>query len=319
MRRALGSAIAVSLLGGVAAFAAQEFGADGPSVTWTMVDVTDASHTGDAHVIRSGGQTMLIDAGPYELGRSQLVPYLRGEGIDRLDVVFVSHAHDDHYGGVRALVESGIDIGRVEFSLPAADVCEREVPWGCNAADIDATLRALIEASVPVEEPRLGEVWDLGDGATLEVVQLLEGSGPPAGTIDVNDTSTVLHLRVGEVSVLFAGDLNAPGGLHLVRQDLRLEDTVLLKVPHHGAESLPPDEFFDRVDPDYAFVPADETLWAHERTARTRAWLSANDVPTFVSGEEGNVTVHLRDGDGGGDGDDGGGVRIETGRHGPVD
>ena len=156
----------------------------------------------------------------------------------------------------------------------------------------------------------MAEVWDLGGGATLEVVQQLDASGPPVGSIDVNDTSTVLQFDVDDTSVLFSGDVNEAAGMRLVEHGLDLRDTVLLKVPHHGAESLPPDEFFDAIDPDYAFVPADETLWAHERTARTRAWLEAHDVPTFVSGEVGNVTVHL-----------GGDLAIETETEGaaPVD
>ncbi|MDQ3756382.1 MAG: MBL fold metallo-hydrolase [Actinomycetota bacterium] len=284
-------AIAVNLVSGVVAVATERLVIE-TEVTWTMVDVTGPMAQGDAHLLEIGSRVVLIDAGSYVLGRSRLVSYLEAQGIDRLDWVFVSHAHEDHFGGIRALIEADIDIGQVEISLPDAEVCRTEIPWGCNENDIRKLLALLHGEQIPVEEPVAPRAWHFGP-ATFELVQRLDTFADYAGAIDVNDTSMVLRLDVADGSVLFTGDLNTISGEHLMRRELGLRSTVLLKVPHHGTESLPRDEFFAAIDPDIAFVPAGSELWRSERSSRPRSWLESRAVPTFVSGDVGHVTVHL--------------------------
>jgi hypothetical protein len=77
----------------------------------------------------------------------------------------------------------------------------------------------------------------------------------------------------------------------LAFQSLGLQDDVLLKVPHHGTESLAPDGFFAAVAPDWAFVPAPASLWCSVRSQRPRTWLEQRHVPTWVSGFSGHVQV----------------------------
>ena len=51
---------------------------------------------------------ILIDGGSTnknELGKYQLLPYLKSRGISRLDGIYVSHTDEDHISGVRELLE----------------------------------------------------------------------------------------------------------------------------------------------------------------------------------------------------------------------
>jgi competence protein ComEC len=66
---------------------------------------------GDATVLRlPTGHTIMIDVGgrtPYsEPARSVIVPFLRGLGVRRLDLLVLTHADLDHVGGLATVVEA---------------------------------------------------------------------------------------------------------------------------------------------------------------------------------------------------------------------
>lgn len=87
---------------------------------------------GDGAVLRfPNGKTMLIDAGdrsPYfDYGERVVLPYLRRLGIRRVDVVLASHAHNDHIGGLVAVLEQlevghYVDSGQLAESRVARDL-----------------------------------------------------------------------------------------------------------------------------------------------------------------------------------------------------
>jgi competence protein ComEC len=89
---------------------------------------------------------------------------------------------------------------------------------------------------------------------------------------------------------LFTGDLNHALGAWLAHSDFDLAADVL-KVPHHGAEGCAPNEFFARVHPKAALVPAPKSLWLSDRSKQIRDYFAEQKIPTYVSGIDGNVTV----------------------------
>ena len=66
----------------------------------------------DALLLRSGNSAYLIDTGTKQ-SADKLLSVLRGEGIDRLTGVILTHTHADHAGGLKALVESDIVIENI--------------------------------------------------------------------------------------------------------------------------------------------------------------------------------------------------------------
>ena len=100
-------------------------------------------------------------------------------------------------------------------------------------------------------------------------------------------------LRNDTMRVLFTGDLNKYLGAHLAGlRDPRLQ-AELLKVPHHGTESLAPNAFFEWVAPLVAFVPAPHNLWLSDRSKRPREWFQSRSIPAYVTGEVGAMLVDL--------------------------
>jgi competence protein ComEC len=67
------------------------------------------------HIRTADGRNYLVDGGgsvDYEVGRKTLLPYLLKNGVGRLDGVFATHLHTDHWRGVCELSRD-MDVGKV--------------------------------------------------------------------------------------------------------------------------------------------------------------------------------------------------------------
>lgn len=267
-----------------------------PEIVWTMVNVNDTQLQGDAHLIQvRDGAAVLIDAGYRGSARKQLIPYLAKHKISGLDAVFITHPHKDHYEGLSSLLEAGIRIREVFFNIPDKQVCDKEKPWGCDYADVLRHIDLVKQKGIPVRPAAAGDRLDLGRGVRLDVLYAFDGIQTPVGATDVNDLSLIMVLTFAGGRFLFTGDLNQAIGGYLAKHAKDITADVI-KVPHHGTESVAPDSFFAAVGAKHALIPSPAGLWCTDRSARIRKWFEAMGVPVYVNGHAGHVRVEVRDG-----------------------
>ena len=269
----------------------------GPPLQWVMINVSTRNLQGDAHLIRTKGEkTILIDVGYYAPAKEQLVPFLQDQAITRIDSLFVTHPHRDHYEGIKALLEAGIKIGEVYFNLPDQVLCDRELPWGCNYQDLLRYHKMLRDAQIPLRQAKAGLALDLGQGAKLDILYAFSNADLPTKRHDINDLSMIMKLRYQGVEVLFTGDLNLFLGKWLAQhgKDLQAE---ILKVPHHGVAGIAPSAFFRKVAPEAAMVPGPSGLWCSKRGSQVRNWAAQAGVKLYVNGFLGHVTVDFEEED----------------------
>ena len=263
-----------------------------------MINVTPGNVQADCHLIEfPDGRKVLVDIADAADAPGTALAYLKSHHVTRVDLVVLSHFHKDHYGRLKDLVEAGINVGRVAFNMPspADGVAEAEMPWGFDRKHAESVLQFLRERHIPCFTPRIGErllevPFADGGSANLDVVCLYDGANTPVGKTDTNDTSIIVRLSCGATRALFAGDLNRALGTWLAHSNFDLAADVL-KVPHHGTEGCAPNEFFARVHPKAALVPAPRSLWLSDRSKRIRDYFAEQKIPAFVSGIDGNVTV----------------------------
>lgn len=203
---------------------------------------------GDAAFVRfPNGRTLVIDGGKrnpdFDFGERVLLPFLRQRGIERIDAVVGSHAHNDHIGGLAALVEE-IEVGHYLDS---------------GQAPPSSTARALLHAvqrrGTRYHRVRAGDrLAGLGDAEAL-VLHPLPGFVDTDGTSPhgVNNGSVVLRLRYGEVELLFTGDIEKEAGAALLVWGGLLRSDVL-KVAHHGSRTSSSAAFLAAVRPHLALV-----------------------------------------------------------------
>ncbi len=208
--------------------------APAPGEAW--IDVLDVGQ-GLAVVVRTATRALAYDAGPSwtadaDSGKRIVVPYLRGEGVRRLDGLVITHADDDHAGGAA--------------SVAAA----REPPWLLSSLPRDDGRHALAPESRPC---LAGARWEW-DGVAFEMIH-----PAPAALRDrrrENDRSCVLRIATRGGTALLAADIERLAEAEIVEREAgRLRADVLL-VPHHGSRTSSTPAFVEAVSPAVALVSA---------------------------------------------------------------
>jgi competence protein ComEC len=268
---------------------------------WTMINVCPGDAQADCHLIElPDGSRVLIDIADASDAPGTALAYLVRHQIHHIDLVVISHFHKDHYGRLRDIIDAGIRVDRVAVNVPDKRTALKESSWiaqgGCDWQDVQATLYYLQQKKITVYHAKAGDkIVDFSADGVLVQLQVLcayDGFSAPVSEGDVNDTSIILRLTHGSTRVLFTGDLNRKLGEFLAGSGIDLS-ADLIKVPHHGAESVAPNEFFDRVNAKTALVPAPKSLWSSPRSQRIRDYFHYKNIPVYVSGIDGDVSVLL--------------------------
>lgn len=214
------------------------------SLEITVLDVGQ----GDAiFVACPNGRTLLVDGGPgppaYDAGSRTIVPFLRAGGYRRVDMVIVTHPHLDHYGGLRAVVES-MDVGEVLSSGVGSES-------GAYRAWRETVDRHGIPYRTVVKGDTLAALGGVR-GLFLHPDPVFLSGGAKT---NANEASVVLRLSYGAFSMLLTGDIEEKAEAAVVRWPSTLKSTVL-KSPHHGSSTSSGTAFLNAVDPKAVAVSA---------------------------------------------------------------
>ena len=101
-------------------------------------DLSQLGRQQDAYVIEIKDsktktiRTVMIDTGFYEEMKDYGVDYLKENGAHKIDELYITHAHKDHYGELQALIEKRIPIGTLYFNYPLKSTCDKELKGGCD-------------------------------------------------------------------------------------------------------------------------------------------------------------------------------------------
>jgi len=193
----------------------------------------------DACLLKTADSTVLIDTGKNKFGK-EIVSLLEENGIDEIDVLFITHFDKDHVGGADKVLET-VKVHQVY-----------EPAYVSDSKQYVQYREALEAAGVKAETLSRNIAFEL-DGVSY-LVDVANQSY--YGEDEENDFSLVISIRHGENTFLFAGDAENPRLSELLNEGVGPHD--LLKVPHHGKAEKLSASFFDAVRPSVSIITSDE-------------------------------------------------------------
>ena len=239
----------------------QEAPRDGGFQAWVL-DVGQ----GLSVIVRTHRHVLVYDAGArypsgFDLGDAVVVPGLHALGMDRVDVLMISHADNDHAGGAAA----------VAAAFPAARRYAGEPE----------------RMPVPMHACRSGQQWRW-DGVRFSVLN------PPAEQTGAahNDRSCVLLVEGRQGRLLLTGDIGSKVEPEVATRVTGGGPLVLL-VPHHGSNGASSAGFIEALQPRWAVVSAGwRNRFRHPRPEVVARYARAG-IPLLNTADRGAVPLEF--------------------------
>jgi competence protein ComEC len=223
---------------------------------------------GLAIVVRTRSHTLVYDTGArfsdrLDSGEAVLLPFLTHEGIEKIDLLMISHGDGDHIGGAAALLEAyphtpvlgqGID----ELSTPWRKFCESGQKWTWDGVDFT------------VLHP---------DGATYTAT---------------NNRSCVLKVEGEGGSVLIPGDIEQQVETRLLQHSRDQLAADILIAPHHGSKSSSGVSFIEAVSPQIVIFAAGYRNRYQFPKAQIVARFAMQGSKMYTSGHAGAIKIVVK-------------------------
>jgi competence protein ComEC len=256
--------------------------------------VLDVGQGDSLLVVSPHGRTLLIDGGGafggfpgreehngIDPGEEAVSPYLWSRGFQKLDVVALTHAHQDHIGGLTAILEN-FRVGTLWIG--------REVE-STALANLEKLAR---EKKIAIVHEIRGNAFSW-DGVEMQLLWP-EIAPTEVGPAPKNNDSLVLRLKYGERSMMLPGDAEKQAESSIMSDNseeaLRAD---VLKVGHHGSKNSTMPGFLAAVRPRVAVISAGEDNTYGHPNPELLERLSEAGVRTLRTDRNGAVHI-LTDG-----------------------
>ena len=238
--------------------------------TVTALDVSQ----GQSIVFSSGRACAVVDCGgrstaedPGDLAARKLL----AQGHRSLDLLVLTHPHDDHVNGVLRLMHW----------LPVRTL--------------------VIPAAADTTQAPLSDILALAEANHTAVVRVDAERTVTAGGISVHlypepcagqeDGSMIVLTSIGDYDTLVPGDVDTTAEVKFL-SNCTYPGIELLLVGHHGSKKSTCDAWLDAIAPDAAIISVGYNSYGHP-TSETLERLQAHNIPIYRTDQMGDITVHL--------------------------
>lgn len=214
-------------------------------------------------IVRTHGHVLVYDAGArypsgFDLGEAVVIPSLHALGMDRVDMLMISHGDNDHAGGAQAVAEA--------FPMASRYAGEPQ------------------RMPIPMAPCATGQHWEW-DGVRFDVL-----SPATSNATTDNDRSCVLRISGSGGDMLLTGDIDSDVESRIARQ-WQPGPPLVLQVPHHGSRTSSSPGFIAATRPAFAVV---STGWlnrfGHPRPEVMQRYADAG-VPVLNTALEGAIQI----------------------------
>lgn len=218
---------------------------------------------GGTVAFRKKGEEWKIRKDPYEVGQKLLVPLLKQRGVHKLDAVILTHADQDHSGGLQAVLEqipvhAFIFNGTLKDNPGIKKLFQTALHKNIALYQADNHLQLQIDKVTALQF-----LYPLAEPNETPHVSMLK---------EQNDRSVVFRMRMYQSTFLFTGDMEQKIERELLSQltTAPMEKNAdsaqidVLKVAHHGSKTSSTEAWLQYWKPKSSVISVGErNLYGH--------------------------------------------------------
>lgn len=242
-------------------------------VNITMLDVGQ----GQCILLRQGDFLTVVDCGgsSYDDAGDLAANYLQNAGCSRIDLLVLTHFHDDHANGVPQLLR------RLDVEMLAVPETEEE------SALRDEILHLAAEQGT--------QCWTVEDDTRIDLrgghsIQLF----PPLGARSINERGLGVLAKTGEWEMLMTGDMNWESE-RLLMEHTELPQTEVLVAGHHGGADSASQALLTQINPEIVLISVGENNVYGHPAQETLERLSGREI--YRTDRDGTVQIRVSEGE----------------------
>lgn len=245
-----------------------------PYTTLTMIDVGQGDsiliklkHNRGNILIDTGGQLNYDGQKPYDLASNITIPYLKSEGIPKLDYLIITHGDFDHAGMAENLINN--------FKV-------KNIITNTYSNELIENIKNLAKRKTIKFSQINTKVLTISQNKFT----FLEGNQAE----DINDSSLIIYTNLEGENILLMGDASQNVESHLLRT-YNLPKMNILKVGHHGSRTSTSSKFVNQIKPQISLISAGQNnIYSHPHKETLKA---LKDSKVFVTKDDGSVKINL--------------------------
>ncbi len=230
-------------------------------------------------VISDGGSSDVSQAGTY-----RLIPYLKYHGITKIDAVYLSHPHEDHYSAIMELFEQSREQGFRIGALYVSGYARSDPQYG---PILESAKNAGIKAAVvsPGQRQSYGGI---------DLLVCYPDQSPVSD--DVNDESLVLLGKLDGFSMLMTGDATSmtDDALLSYLEAAGIEKVNCLKAEHHGSREANSKRLLIFLKPDITIISCGKNNRYGHPHSETLERLQESGSRYYVTSGSGQITIRCQ-------------------------
>ncbi len=241
----------------------------------TMIDVGQ----GDSFLIKlennkgnilidTGGQINYQNKTTPNIAKTKIIPYLKSEGINKLDYLILTHGDFDHVGMTINLLK---DFKTDNIILNSSNNNELENQIITYAKKHKINIKNINEGSIKIKNTNL---------------QFLSSQK----SSNENDDSLIIYTKIGKANILLMGDAEKKREKYILNT-YNLKQVDILKVGHHGSNTSTSPELIKKIRPKISLISAGKNnLYGHPHKQTLK---NLKNSKILITQKDGSVKINL--------------------------